>query len=137
MSVGLIGTTLATKKRFDLVVRKNEPILGWFIGNVFIFVHFQNLSGLVELALFGCAAIGLDLAELNEGPFELSGEALAVDADLREGADVFAECQGHGEGGFSFGMVGADAVFHFGDAEREEVGLDSGGAVESPGGVYL
>src|SRR2546430_4976314 len=32
-------------------------------------------------------------------------------------------------------MVGADAVFHFGDAEREEVGLDGGGAVELPGGI--
>jgi hypothetical protein len=32
-------------------------------------------------------------------------------------------------------MVGAYAVFHFGDAEREEIGFDGGGAVELPGGV--
>ena len=33
------------------------------------------------------------------------------------------------------GWLEPDAVFHFGDAEREEVGLDCGGAVELPGGV--
>jgi len=135
MDAGLLGTVLATQKRFDLVVRKNEPILGWFIGNVFIFVHFQNLSGLVELTLFGCAALGLNLAELSKGPFELAGETLAVDADLGEGAGVLTERQGHRECGFGLRMVGADLIFHFGDAEREEISLDSGGTVHAPGGV--
>ena len=32
-------------------------------------------------------------------------------------------------------MVDAEAVFHFNEAEREEVGLDGGGAVHAPGGV--
>jgi hypothetical protein len=32
-------------------------------------------------------------------------------------------------------MIRADAVFHLGDAEREEIGLDGGGAVELPRGI--
>ncbi len=32
-------------------------------------------------------------------------------------------------------MIGADAIFHFGDAEREKVGLDGRGAVHAPRGV--
>ena len=135
MSVGLLGTVLATKKRFDLVIRKNKAIFGGMVGEVFGLVHFQNLSGLAELALFGCAAISLDLAKQREGPFELAGEALALGADVGECPHVFAKCQGHREGGFGLRMVGAEAIFHFNDAEREEVGLDSGGAVHAPGGV--
>ncbi len=135
MSVGLVGTVLATQKRFDLVVRKNEAIFGGMVGEVFGLVHFQNLSGLVELALFDCAAIGLDLTEQREGPLELAGEALALGADVGKCPHVFAKCQGHRECGFGLRMVDADTVLHFGDAEREEIGLDGGGAVDSPGGV--
>jgi len=126
---------LATNKSFDLASRKNEPIFGGYIRNVFVFVHLQNLGSLVELALFGDAALGLDLAELREGPFELAGEALALGADAGEGPRVFAKCQGHGEGSFGLRVVGADAIFHFGDAEREEIGLDGGGTVETPGSI--
>ena len=135
MIVRLIRTILATQKRFDLVVRKNEAILGRFVGKILVLVHFQNLGRLVELALFGCAAFGLDLAKQREGAFELTGEALALGADAGEGPHVFAKCQSHGEGSFGLRMVGAKAVFHFRDAEREEIGFEGGGAVEPPGSI--
>jgi len=98
-------------------------------------MHFQNLSGIIELTLFVCAAVGLDLAELSEGALELTGKALAVNTDVGESTHVFPKCQGHGEGGLSLRMVGVKTVFHFNDAEREEIGFDSGGAVHPPGGV--
>ena len=98
-------------------------------------MHFQNLSGIVELAILVCATLGLDLAEQNEGALELAGEALAVSADVSERPVVLAVRQGHGEGSLGLRMVGADTVFHFGDAERVEIGLDGGGTVELPGGV--
>ena len=100
-----------------------------------VFVHFQNLGGVVELAKFDRAALGLDLAELSERPFELAGKALALGTDAGESAHVFTKCEGHGERGFGLRMVGAEAIFHFNDAEREKVGFDSGGAVHAPGGI--
>jgi hypothetical protein len=117
------------------VVGENEAIVGWLVGKILVLVHFQNLTGLVELTLFDRAALGLNLAELSEGALELPGETLALGTDAGEGAHVFTKCEGHGEGGFGLRMVGAEAVFHFNDAEREEVGLDSGGAVHAPGGI--
>ncbi len=98
-------------------------------------MHFQNLSGLVELALFCVAALGLDLTELRQGAFVLAAEPLAGNTDVGEGPVVLAVGQSHGESGFGLRMVGADAVFHFSDAKREEVGLDGGGAVDLPSSV--
>src|ERR1700687_1515337 len=98
-------------------------------------MHFVEGGGGFQLALLVFAAFGLDLAEQNESAFELAGEALAVNTDVGESPIVFTEGQGHSEGGFGLRMVGADTIFHFGDPDREEVGLDGGGAVELPGGV--
>ncbi|HEV3312244.1 MAG TPA: hypothetical protein VG815_17165, partial [Chloroflexota bacterium] len=111
--------------------------MGWgrIVSEAFVFVYSHGFGGVFELALFGFAAVSLDLAELSESPLELAGETLAVDADLGEGAGVLTEGHCHGEGGFGLRMAGVDAVFHFGDAEREEVGLDGGGAVHAPGGI--
>src|SRR5580704_12410300 len=64
-----------------------------------------------------------------------AGEALALCADAGESSHVFTKCHGHREGGFGLRMVDADAIFHFGDAEREEIGLDGGGTVHAPGSV--
>jgi hypothetical protein len=100
-----------------------------------VLVHFQNPGGSAKLLLFGLAALGLGLAELSRGAFGLAGEVLAVDANVGECAVVLAEGHGHRERGFGIRMVDVDVVFHFGDAERIEVGLDGGGAVELPGGV--
>jgi hypothetical protein len=133
--VGLLPAFFAVQERLDFVVRENEAIISGLVGQIFVFVHFQDLGGLVELALFGSAAVGLDLAELSEGALELAGKTLAVNADVGEGAHLFTKCHSHGEGGLGLRMVGAEAVFHFDDAQREEVGLDSGGAVHAPGGV--
>jgi len=61
-------------------------------------------------------------------------EALDTSVDKLQD-DILVEAIGHREGGFGLRMVDADVVFHFGDAEREEIGLDGGGTVESPGGI--
>src|ERR1700720_3135367 len=135
VNTGLLRTILATQKRFDLAIRKNEAILGRFVRKILVLVDFQDFRGLIELTLFGCTAFGLNLAEQREGAFELTGEALALGAYAGECPHVFAKCQGHGQGGFGLWMVGAEAILHFGDAEREKVGLDSGGAVHAPGGI--
>jgi hypothetical protein len=60
---------------------------------------------------------------------------VAVDSEIREGVDVFAEGKSHGEGGFGLGVIGGNAGFVFGDAEREKVGLEGGDEIEAPGGV--
>jgi len=98
-------------------------------------MHFEEVGGAVEGVVLVLAALGLDLTKLGEGVFELAGEALAVDSEIGEGVDVFAEGESHGEGGFGLGVTGGDAGFVFGDAEREEVGLEGGDAIEAPGGV--
>ena len=139
VTVGLQPAFFAAHVGLDFGIRKNEPIFSRIVWGglvrVFVLMHFQDSGGPAELELFGFAALALDLAEQNEGTFELAGETLAVDADVGERAVVFAVGQGHSQGVLGLGMVGADAVFHFGDAEREEVGLDSSGAVELPGCV--
>ncbi len=90
MNVGLLPTFFAAEEGLDFVVRKNEALVSGLVGQVFILVHFQNLSGFVELAFFDRAALGLDLAELSKGALELAGETLAVDADVGEGPVVLA-----------------------------------------------
>ena len=87
------------------------------------------------MVAFAIATFVLDFAELIEGAIELASEALAVDADLSERARLLAEGEGHGKCGFGVRMPVLDAVCHFGDAEREEIGFDSGGAVHAPRSV--
>ena len=98
-------------------------------------MHFEELGGIVQLVAFAAAAFVLNFMEQFEGAPGLAGEAMAVDADLGDGALVLEESEGYGKGGFSVLMLGLDAVFHCGDAEREEVGLDRGGTVLSPGSI--
>src|ERR1700680_242039 len=62
MMVGLLPAFFAAHVGFNFSARKNEPIVSRLVGAVFILVHFQNLSGVVELALFSGATVGLDLA---------------------------------------------------------------------------
>ncbi len=133
--IGLPPAFFAAHVGFNFGARKNEPIVSGIVGGVLILVHFQNLSGIVELMLFGGATLGLDLAELIQSAFELPGEASAVSADVGERPVVLAVGQGHGESSLGLRMAGTDAVLHFSDTEREEVGLDGRGAVDLPGGV--
>jgi len=68
VSIGLLAAFFAAQMGLDFGGRKNEPIVRWIVcgrlvGEILVFVHFQNLGGIVELALFICAALGLDLAE--------------------------------------------------------------------------
>ena len=131
----MVETQVAMDVGFNIGIRKNEAILGGIVRQAVFLVHFEQLGGVEELVTFAVVALVLDLAELSERPFELAGEALAVDADVGESDGVLAEGEGHGEGGFGLRMVSADAILHFGDAEREEVGLNGGGAIEAPGGI--
>src|SRR5579871_2210076 len=105
------------------------------VGKSIFFMHFENGGGIAELVQLAAAALFLNLTQLLEGSIELAGEALAMDPDLSEGAVVLAECEGHRESCLGLRMVGQGPVFPFSDAEREEVGLDGGGAVHPPGRI--
>ncbi|HWY46319.1 MAG TPA: hypothetical protein VNX70_02985, partial [Bryobacteraceae bacterium] len=93
VNVGLLPAFFSAEKGLDFVVGENEAIVSGLVRKIFVFVHFQNLTGLVELTLFVCAAVGLDLAELSEGALELTGKALAVNADVGEGTHVFTNAK--------------------------------------------
>jgi hypothetical protein len=71
-------------------------------------------SSAFEVAFAALESVGLDLAKLLERFLELAGEALAVHAEL-------------GEGAVGVGDVDAGA--------GEQIGCEGGDAVEAPGGV--
>ncbi len=77
-----------------------------------------------EIAVFALATFELDCLEVFERFVELAGEALAVEAEGREGPmridDV--ERRGLGAGGWGLGT-------------REEIGFEKGDAFEAPEGV--
>ena len=60
-------------------------MFGGIVGFSFVLVHFHDVEEVVEVALFLVLAGFLELAELVYGPFELAGEALAVEAQVGEG----------------------------------------------------
>jgi hypothetical protein len=60
---------------------KNEPILGRFVGNPFVFMEFEEGGSVFEVAALALGALGLDFAELVQGFLELAGESLAVQAE--------------------------------------------------------
>ena len=70
----------------------------------------------------------LEFAEQGNGSFELTGEALGVDAEVSELFRVPLEVQAHGY------CAAGGAGRAKGDV-REDIGFKRGGAVESPGGV--
>src|SRR5579864_8447620 len=96
---------------------------------------FEDAGGLAKIARFGFAAVGLDMAEGVEGLVVLAMEAIAVAAEIGEGALLGAEGFGDGEGGVEVGNVDVDAAGGRGSLEGEQVILDGGNAAESPGGV--
>jgi hypothetical protein len=102
--------------------------LGGIVGDVPFLGHFKNLGGVVHLARFVFAALGLDLAELLEGAVEQAGEALLVNADVGEGVALVVESLSEGQGGGGAGFIGADGVELVLGGEGKERGLD-GGAV--------
>ena len=57
-------------------------------------MHFEELGGIVQLVAFAAAAFVLNFMEQFEGAPGLAGEAMAVDADLGEGALVLEESEG-------------------------------------------
>src|ERR1700733_4400382 len=66
----------------DLVFGKNEAIFGGVVGFSFCFVHFRDVQEVVQVAFLAGPADFLELAELDDGPFELAGGALAVHAQV-------------------------------------------------------
>ncbi len=80
-----------------------------------MFVEFEERGGVVELALFEGAAIGLDFAEGGERFLELAREAGRLDVEIGEGA---------------VGVKDGEAV-----GAGDEPGFEERDAVETPGGV--
>src|SRR5712692_1030258 len=85
--------------------------------------------------LFDAATLFLQLAKLLEGPFELAGEALAMEAEGGEGSGLFAKGFGDGECRVGLGVLGIDAVRVLCETQGEKVVLESGNTVEAPGSV--
>ena len=75
---GLIEADQTLAEGFDFRPLKNEAIPGGFVGNPFVFVHFEEGCGAFEVASFGFAALGLDLAEFLDGLVELARETVGV-----------------------------------------------------------
>ncbi|HTW64146.1 MAG TPA: hypothetical protein VME17_06000 [Bryobacteraceae bacterium] len=121
---GLVESAEALGEAFDLAFRKNEAMLRRLPGNFLMFVEFEEGGGVGELAALARGAAGLDLAELVEGPLELAGKALAVEAEVGDEAmgvnDV--ECD------FSIGRDGRGGA-------GEDLGFEQRDTVEAPRGV--
>jgi hypothetical protein len=87
-------------------------------------MEFEDGGSIAKVAPLALEALGLDVAELDEGLLELAGEALAVEAKRGEQAvgvhDV--ERRGLGAGGWGLGA-------------REYVGFEKRDPVEAPRGV--
>jgi hypothetical protein len=75
---GFVEAYQTLGKGFDLVLRKNEAMIGGLPGNSFVFVKFEEGGGVLEVATLALGAVGLDLAQLVEAFLELAREARAV-----------------------------------------------------------
>ena len=95
----------------------------------------QEAGGGFELDLGLSFALGLEGAELDEGFVELAGEAVLVQGEDGELADVVGGAYGGGEGVVGLGVAGLGAVDVVVQAEGEEVGFHGADAVEAPGSV--
>ena len=80
----------------------------------------ENFGGIAELLAFAFAALLLDFAELLEGLLELTGEALAVEA---EGG----EC--------TVGVEDIELGIGRVSGAREQLGFEVWNSIEAPGGV--
>jgi hypothetical protein len=89
--VGLIDAVPSPDEGLDLGGRKNEPILSGIVGEIALFVHFENLGGVHHLAPFVFTAFGLDLAELLQSTVEQAREALLVNVDVGERVALVVE----------------------------------------------
>jgi hypothetical protein len=99
-------------------------MIGGIPGDSAVFVEFEEGGGVLKIAALGLRAGGLDLAEFVEALLELAGQALALDAEVREkamGVDDI-ECDFLIERDRSGG-----AREHFGFKQRD--------SIEAPGGV--
>jgi hypothetical protein len=86
-------------------------------GKAFVFMEFEQLGGVAEVAALLVAAVVLDGAELIERSLELAGEAGAVESESGDGLD--------GGLGREIGRCGF----------VEQAGFEERDAVEAPGGV--
>jgi hypothetical protein len=86
----------------------------------FLLVQFHEVEASVEVLLFLGTAGFLEVAKLGDGPFELAGEALGMEAEAGQGFGLVQE---------TFDEVPPTVV------EGEEVGFERDDAVEAPGDV--
>jgi hypothetical protein len=92
-------------------------MIGGFPGNSFVFIEFEDGSGVFELGAFVEEALILEIAEFVEGFLELAREAGAVQAEAGEDA------------------MCVDDVESFGLGAAQDVGLEERNAIEAPGCV--
>src|ERR1700687_1409762 len=77
------------------------------------------------------AALGLKVAELLQGFFELAGEGLLEQAEGGQGVCVIGGSLSDGARRVRFRVASGPAASGFGLPERQEVGFDGAGAVLS------
>jgi hypothetical protein len=114
----------AIGEAFNVILRKNEAMIGGLPGNSSVFVEFEEGGGVLKIVALGLSAVGLDFAELVEALLELAGKALALDAEVGDeamGVDDI-ECD------FLIERDGSGGA-------REHFGFEQRDAVETPGGV--
>jgi len=75
---GLILTHQAFRVLLDALLRKNEAMIGGLPGNAFVFMEFQKIGGIAEVAALLLASAGLEIAELSQRVLELAGETCGV-----------------------------------------------------------
>jgi len=126
---------VAEDECLDFFIRKNEAILGGMVGFFILSMQSDEVGGLVELVRFLGEAVGLELAEQSEGFFELAGEALAVEAEICEGAGVGIERSGDGESGTDLLSDIFEGSGLADDAQGQEIVFESAHAILPPGGV--
>lgn len=77
---GLVLTHQVFGVFLDALFRKNEAMVGRLPGNAFVFMEFEKIGGIAQVATLLLTAFRLEVAELAEGVLELAGEAGAVES---------------------------------------------------------
>jgi hypothetical protein len=131
--LGLDEAALAVGGGADLVVRKNEPIFGRFVGPAFLFAELEEAGGFFHAPLLLRMAGRLE--GLKGGEIALDGpvEPLPVEGETLDLHGFGLPGFGGGEGGFDLGVLVARFADVSGVTEGEEVVLDGARAVETPG----
>ena len=69
---GAVETAFTVDSGVDLVIRKNEPILLWIVGQVFHFIELEEFPGFLHFGFAAGEAGGLEGLEGGEVPLQVA-----------------------------------------------------------------